>query len=100
MSDAGFGGTMNCVKLGKTGIVTEKNAFGALPIQRVSTEEAVSLLRKAYDGGMTFFDTARAYSDSEEKVGIAFKGMREKIFLASKSAAKTQKAFRKIWKPA
>ena len=75
---------MNCVKLGKTGIVTEKNAFGALPIQRVSTEEAVSLLRKAYDGGMTFFDTARAYSDSEEKVGIAFKGMREKIFLASR----------------
>lgn len=95
MSDAGFGGTMNCVKLGKTGIVTEKNAFGALPIQRVSTEEAVSLLRKAYDGGMTFFDTARAYSDSEEKVGIAFKGMREKIFLASKSAAKNAEGFQK-----
>ena len=51
--------------LGNTGITVPQNAFGALPIQRVSTEYAVMLLHKAYDGGMRFFDTARAYSDSE-----------------------------------
>ena len=58
--------------LGKTGITVPQNAFGALPIQRVSVETAVELLRDAYRGGMRFFDTARAYTDSEVKVGAAF----------------------------
>jgi aryl-alcohol dehydrogenase-like predicted oxidoreductase len=60
------------ITLGSTGITTEQNAFGALPIQRRSREDAVKLLRRAFDGGMTYFDTARAYSDSEEKLGVAF----------------------------
>lgn len=81
--------------LGKTGIVTEQTGFGCLPIQRISKEDAVKLLRKAYDGGITFFDTARAYSDSEEKVGAAFEGMREKIFIATKTGAKTGEGLRK-----
>ena len=66
------------ITLGTTGITAPQNGFGALPVQRCSKDEAVRLLRKAYDGGMRFFDTARAYTDSEEKLGIAFKGMREK----------------------
>ncbi|MCR4586446.1 MAG: aldo/keto reductase [Lachnospiraceae bacterium] len=85
---------MRRITLGKTGIETPQNAFGALPIQRVDKAYAVKLLRKAYDGGMTFFDTARAYSDSEEKLGAAFEGMREKIFIASKTQAKTPEKFR------
>ena len=84
---------MKTITLGSTGITTVQNAFGALPIQRISTQEAVHLLRKAYDGGMTFFDTARAYSDSEEKMGAAFDGMREKIFIASKTMAQTPEDF-------
>ena len=60
---------MTTVTLGKTGITVNKNGFGALPIQRITKEEAAKLLRKAYDGGITYFDTARAYSDSEEKIG-------------------------------
>ena len=84
---------MREVILGSTGIKTPQNAFGALPIQRDSTEVAVHLLRKAYEGGMTFFDTARAYSDSEEKVGIAFEGMRDKVVIASKTMAKTPDQF-------
>ncbi len=83
------------VTLGQTGITVEKNAFGALPIQRISREEAVKLLRKAYDGGVTFYDTARFYTDSEEKVGAAFAGMREKVYIATKTAAVTVEAF---WK--
>lgn len=75
--------------LGKTGIKTPQNAFGALPIQRVPMEEAVKILRRAYEGGMTYFDTARAYSDSEEKLGAAFEGMRDKIIIATKTHAKT-----------
>ena len=83
------------VTLGNTGITVEKNAFGALPIQRISTQEAVKLLRKAYDRGVTFFDTARFYTDSEEKLGEAFEGMREKIFIATKTGAKDAEGF---WK--
>lgn len=81
------------ITLGKTGITVPQNAFGCLPIQRVSQETAVSLLRQAYEGGMRFFDTARAYSDSETKVGAAFEGMREKVYIASKTQAKTPEAF-------
>ena len=84
---------MQEITLGKTGITVVQNAFGALPIQRVSKEMAVKLLRKAYDGGMRYFDTARAYSDSEEKLGEAFDGMREKVFIATKTAAKTPEGF-------
>ena len=85
---------MRQVTLGSTGITVLQNAFGALPIQRVSTEMAVKLLRRAYEGGMRFFDTARAYSDSEVKVGEAFDGMREKVFIATKTGAKTPEEVR------
>lgn len=86
---------MQTVRLGKTEIVTNKNGFGALPIQRISKEEAVHMLRKAYDKGITFYDTARFYTDSEEKIGEAFEGMREKVFIASKTMAATAEGF---WK--
>ena len=81
------------VTIGKTGITVEKNGFGALPIQRISKTEAVHLLRKAYDNGITYFDTARGYSDSEEKVGAAFAGMRDKVILATKTMAGTVEQF-------
>ena len=84
---------MNTVTLGSTGITTVQNAFGALPIQRVSRKEAEYLLHKAYDGGMRYFDTARAYSDSEEKLGAAFSGMRDKVFIATKTMATTPAEF-------
>ena len=76
---------MKQITLGKTGITVPQNAFGALPIQRVDQPAAVRLLHMAYDGGMRFFDTARAYSDSETKVGAAFAGMRDRVFLATKT---------------
>ncbi len=84
---------MKSYTLGKTGITTPQNAFGCLPIQRVDMDEAVRIYRRAYEGGMTFFDTARAYSDSEEKLGKAFSGMRDKIFIATKTQAKTPEKF-------
>ncbi len=87
---------MKNVTLGRTGITVPQNGFGALPIQRVSLEEAVSLLRRAYDGGMRFFDTARAYTDSEIKVGAAFGDgyvKREDIIIATKTTAKTPEEF-------
>ena len=84
---------MKTITLGKTGIVTPQNAFGALPVQRVDMQTAVKILRRAYEGGMTFFDTARAYTDSEEKLGAAFDGMRDKIYITSKTMATTPEKF-------
>lgn len=83
------------VRLGSTGIVVNKNGFGALPIQRVSDEEAVFLLRKAYEGGIRFFDTARVYSDSEHKLGLAFENIRENLYIATKTAAQTGEDLKK-----
>ena len=81
--------------MGKTGITVNKNGFGALPIQRISEEDAVKLLHKAFEHGVDFYDTARFYTDSEKKLGLAFEGMRNKIYLASKTMAKDVENF---WK--
>ena len=85
---------MQYTVLGKTGLRVSKVAFGALPIQRISTEEAVRILRKAYENGINFFDTARAYTDSEEKVGKALSDVRKNIVIATKTHAADAKTMR------
>lgn len=86
---------MQNVTIGKTGMTVGKNGFGALPIQRIAKEDAVKLLHNAYEGGITYYDTARAYSDSEEKLGAAFSGMRDKVYIATKTMAQKAEDF---WK--
>ena len=86
---------MDLVTLGSTGITVNKNGFGALPIQRISQEDAVYLARKAYKAGIHFFDTARAYTDSEVKLGEAFDGIRTEVYIATKTAAQNAEDF---WK--
>ena len=81
------------VTLGTTGITVNKNGFGALPIQRISKEEAALLIQSAYHAGITFFDTARAYTDSEKKLGEALENIRENCILATKTAAQTVDEF-------
>lgn len=78
---------MEHVVLGKTGLKVNKNGFGALPIQRISKEDAVALLQKAFQNGINYFDTARAYSDSEEKMGAALHEVRDQIIISTKTAA-------------
>ena len=87
---------MTQVVLGRTGLVVNKNGFGCLPIQRISREEAAGLLRCAYENGINFFDTARSYTDSEEKVGYALHDVRDNIVPATKTPAKRRKVFGKI----
>jgi aryl-alcohol dehydrogenase-like predicted oxidoreductase len=83
---------MKKVRLGKTGLSVTKTAFGALPIQRVDMAEAKRILRKAYDAGINYYDTANAYSDSEEKIGAAFAGLdRDTYVISTKSAGKDKK---------
>ncbi len=78
---------MDTIRLGKTNLTVSKNGFGALPVQRVSMEEAAKLLRKAYDHGINYFDTARAYTDSEAKIGYALHDVRENIVISTKTTA-------------
>lgn len=86
---------MDNLRLGKTNLEVNKNGFGALPIQRCNMDEAVEILKKAYENGIDFFDTAHFYTDSEEKMGNAFEDIpRENIYLASKTAAETPEDFR------
>ncbi|GHV53422.1 aldo/keto reductase [Deltaproteobacteria bacterium] len=80
---------MRKISFGRTNLQVTEVAFGALPIQRVSFEEAAKILRRAYDAGINFFDTARGYSDSEEKMGLALSPVRKNIIIASKSQGKT-----------
>ncbi len=76
---------MKKVRLGRTNLQVTKTAFGALPIQRITLEESDKLLRKAFEGGINFFDTANMYTDSEEKIGHALSDVRDKIIIATKS---------------
>lgn len=84
---------MVTVTLGRTGITVNKNGFGALPIQRISDTDAARLLRKAYDNGINFFDTARSYTDSEYKIGISLSDVRDKIIISTKTPCTTVKEF-------
>ncbi len=87
---------MKKVTLGSTGITVVQDAFGALPIQRVDKDTAVKILRRAYEGGIYFYDTARGYSDSEEKLGMAFGDYpRDSFYIATKTMSKTPEEF---WK--
>ena len=76
---------MEKIRLGKTDLMVTKNGFGALPVQRVDMETAKTILRKAYEGGINYFDTARAYTDSEEKIGYALADVRENIIISTKT---------------
>ncbi len=79
---------MEKITLGKTGLEVTKTAMGCLPVQRCTLDDGVRLLRAAYEGGINYFDTANAYTDSEEKIGLALADVRGSIVLSTKSAAR------------
>ena len=81
------------MRLGKTNLEVNKNGFGALPIQRRNEEDSIEILRAAYENGIDFYDTARFYTDSEEKLGKAFEDVREDIYIASKTGMETVEEF-------
>jgi aryl-alcohol dehydrogenase-like predicted oxidoreductase/Pyruvate/2-oxoacid:ferredoxin oxidoreductase delta subunit len=84
---------MDTFRLGRTGLQVSRSGFGAIPIQRLSFDDAAALLRRAYEGGINFFDTARAYGDSEAKIAYALSDVRARIILASKTMADTPEGF-------
>ena len=84
---------METIRLGKTNLIVTKIGFGALPVQRVDVDGAVKILRKAYEGGINYFDTARMYTDSEKKIGLALADVRQNIIISTKTMATTVEGF-------
>lgn len=80
---------MQEVRLGRSELLVSRVGFGGIPIQRVSEEEAVSVVRGCLDLGVTFIDTANMYTTSEERIGLAIRGRREQVVLATKTLART-----------
>lgn len=75
--------------LGRTGLKVKTLGFGGIPIQRLSEEDAVDVVKHCYDVGMNYFDTARAYTISEERIGKALEDVRDQVFYATKSGRRT-----------
>jgi predicted aldo/keto reductase-like oxidoreductase len=76
---------MRYVIFGKTGLTVSELGFGGIPLIRLKEDLAVAVLHRAYERGVTLYDTANMYLDSEEKIGTAFSGIRSKVVIASKS---------------
>lgn len=86
---------MEYTNLGSTGLKVSRLGFGGIPIQRITQEEATALIHKLPEYGINYIDTARGYTVSEEYLGIAMEGIRDKFVLATKSMARTREAMEK-----
>jgi len=78
--------------LGRTGLKVSIVGFGGIPIIALSRKKAEEVLKYSYEKGINFFDTARAYGDSEEKIGAALKGVRDQVVLATKTHQRTKES--------
>ena len=76
--------------LGKTGLKVSRMGFGGIPIQRIDAEGTKVLTRRLSEEGVNYIDTARAYSVSEEYLGYALEGIRDRFVLATKSMSRTK----------
>ena len=78
--------------LGKTGLKISRMGFGGIPIQKIDAEGTRALIHKLMDAGVNYIDTARAYTVSEEYLGYALEGVRDKFILASKTYSRSKDA--------
>lgn len=78
--------------LGKTGLKISRIGLGGIPVQRIDAEGTKELVRHLMNRGVNFIDTARGYTVSEEYLGYALAGIREKFVIATKSMARTKAA--------
>ncbi|MFQ5822294.1 MAG: aldo/keto reductase, partial [Candidatus Heimdallarchaeota archaeon] len=79
-------------RLGRTGLQVSVIGFGGIPIIARSRNEAEKVVRYAYEKGINYFDTARAYGDSEEKIGAALKDVRDEVVIATKTHQRTKES--------
>jgi len=82
-------------RLGKTDMLVSRMGFGGIPIQRLTEDEAVNVVKRCLDLGITFIDTANAYTTSEERIGKAISGRREGLVIATKSLSRKREGVEK-----
>jgi uncharacterized protein len=87
--------TMEKIRLGKTGLMVTRIGFGGIPIQRLTEEAAIEVVKRCLDHGINFIDTANAYSTSEGRIGKAIAGRRDGLVLATKSTHRTREGIAK-----
>jgi uncharacterized protein len=78
---------METMRLGKTNLNISRLGFGSIPIQRLSEEDAIAVVKRALDLGITYLDTANGYTTSEERIGKAVRGRRQQVYISTKSGA-------------
>jgi predicted aldo/keto reductase-like oxidoreductase len=83
---------MEKIRLGKTNMMVSRIGFGGIPIQNLPEEEAIKAVKSCVDQGITFLDSSRVYTTSEERIGKAIAGLREDLILATKSVSRTADA--------
>ena len=81
--------------LGKTGLNISRVGLGGIPIQRIDAEGTKQLVHQLMDAGVNYIDTARGYTVSEQYLGYALEGIRDKFVLATKSMSRTREAMAK-----
>lgn len=85
---------MRLRRLGKTELMVSEIGFGGIPIQRVTQDETTAIIKACHEAGVKFIDTARGYTNSEEMLGVALKGLRQEFILATKTMARTYEAMK------
>jgi len=86
---------MDKIRLGRTEMMVSRLGFGGIPIQRISEDEAMTVVQRCLNLGITFFDTANAYTTSEERIGKAIKGRRGEVIIATKSDSESREVVEK-----
>jgi uncharacterized protein len=87
---------MEKARLGRTNLQVTRLGWGGIPIQRVSEEEAVAVVVAAVEMGVDLLDTARGYTTSEARIGMALKKLRQPVILSSKSPVRTNKIYDEV----
>ncbi len=87
---------MEKVRLGRTNLVVTKLGWGGIPIQRVGEHEAVSVIQAVIEMGVDLLDTARAYTNSEHRIGLALQRTERPVILSSKSTVRTAKIYNEV----
>ena len=80
---------MQKIRLGRTELTVSRVGFGAIPIQRLNDDDAIAVIRRCLELGVTYLDTANAYSTSEARMGTALKGWAQKVVISTKTQSRT-----------
>jgi predicted aldo/keto reductase-like oxidoreductase len=87
---------MEKVRLGRTNLLVTKLGWGGIPVQRVGEKEGVAVIKASVEMGVDLLDTARGYTNSEYRIGLALQKTDRPVILSSKSAVRTKKIFEEV----